>query len=167
MAEYKKPSPQRCELPVWRTKVQVYVYSFQTRKLSNSLPKRDKNFKKHKDLSFEATRIDIWNTNDWNWTNSVVSGAKNPESRRFWSEILLHYAFYFYLSYEANLTERMRLAFFFFFFLDAKEMKTKEMKAWLDKRYNKANILLDVISRPKYLSVLVLWILSRRNLNST
>ena len=166
MAEYKKPSPQRCELPVWRTKVQVYVYSFQTRKLSNSLSKRDKNFKKHKDLSFEATRIDIWNTNDWNWTNSVVSGAKNPESRRFWSEILLHYAFYFYLSHVANLTERMRLAFFFFF-PRCKGNENKGNESLACQRYNKANILLDVISRPKYLSVLVLWILSRRNLNST
>ena len=165
MVEYKKPSPQRCELPVWRTKVQVYVYSFRTRKLSNSLPKRDKNFKKHRDLSFEATRIDIWNTNDWNWTNSVVSGAKNPESRRFWSEILLRYAFYFYFSHEANLTERMRLAFFFSPQCKGNENKGNESLAW--QRYNKANILLDVISRPKYLSVLVLWILSRRNLNST
>ena len=157
MAEYKKPSPQRCELLVWRTKVQVYVYSFQTRKLSNSLPKRDKNFKKHKDLSFETTRIEIWNTNDWNWTNSVVLGAKNLESRRFWSEILLHCTFYFYFSHEANLTEKI-----FFFF---PQCKGNESMAW--QRYNKANLLLDVISWPKYLSVLVLWILSRRNLNST
>lgn len=29
---------------------------------------------------------------------SVVSGAKDPESRRFGSEILLHCAFYFYFS---------------------------------------------------------------------
>ena len=32
--------------------------------------KEEQKFQKHKDSSFETRRIEFWNINDWNWTNS-------------------------------------------------------------------------------------------------